>query len=120
MKIDTDTSQKILEAARQLAGAIGASEPYLRFESALQKFRQDETAKDLLMQYRRVERRVQMGLQDDLTAVRDQVMENPTLKEYFEAQEALIKELQELNGYVSERLGFDFASLARPAGGCCG
>lgn len=129
MSVNIGVTEKVFDAARTLAGQIGTSEAYLRFESALHAFQKNEEARDLLVRYRRAERSAQLGfsldsrqvgIQDEVSSLWEQVQKNPILKEYFEAQESLIKELQELNAYISARLGFDFAALAKPAGGCCG
>lgn len=47
-------------------------------------------------------------------------MENKVLSEFYTSQENLIAFYQELNSYLSEKLKFNFASLAKPASSCCG
>jgi len=42
------------------------------------------------------------------------------LGEYYTSQEKLISFYQELNSYLSEKLKFNFASLAKTASSCCG
>ncbi len=47
-------------------------------------------------------------------------MENKVLGDYYTTQEKLINFYQEINTYLSEKLTFNFAALAKPASGCCG
>lgn len=52
-----------------------------------------------------------------LERMRDEVFNQPTIKAFLEAQQSFITELQELNRYTTERLGLDFAHLAKPQTG---
>jgi cell fate (sporulation/competence/biofilm development) regulator YlbF (YheA/YmcA/DUF963 family) len=49
----------------------------------------------------------------------EKVFQHPKLHKYFESQERLVTLIQDLNKSLREDLGFDFARLAKPAGGCC-
>ena len=51
--------------------------------------------------------------------VEKKLIAHPTYKRYMAAQEDLLIVLKDLNVYLTEKLGFDFADLTKPAGGCC-
>ena len=50
---------------------------------------------------------------------KNEVMQNETLKNYFDSQESLTNLYKEINEYISGKLNFNFASLAKPASSCC-
>ncbi len=129
MSRSTDTTQDVTAAARELAGAIAETAAYREFEQASSALRNDEPARQLLQQFQQAQQFAQMSggwggadaanQQQELQQLEQQVMNNPTLSRLFKAQEQLIAMLKELNEYMTECLGFDFAELTKPAGGCC-
>ncbi len=129
MSTSTDTTQDMTAAARELAGAIAETAAYREFEQASSALRSDEQARQLLQQFQQAQQFAQMAggwggadaanQQQELQQLEQQVINNPTLSRLFKAQEQLIATLKELNEYMTERLGFDFAELTKPAGGCC-
>lgn len=124
----TVAEPRVIPVAKKLALAIGESVTYRQYESALERLRQDQVAQKLLDQFQEAQQNLQMlqswgGASDEAVKhyeeLRRQVLEHPVLKTYFRAQEDLTTILQELNSYISEKLGFNFANLTKPAGGCC-
>ncbi len=122
------TDERIVEAARKFGRTIGESNVYKNFEAAHQSLRGDQEAQQLLQQYQQSQQQLQMmqswggAQQDDIQRpedMRKQMMENKTLKEFFEAQDELVAQLKELNQFMTDKLGFDFADMTKPAGGCC-
>ena len=129
MSRSTDTTQDMTAAARELAGAIAETAAYREFEQASSALRNDEQARQLLQQFQQAQQFAQMSggwgganaanQQREFQQLEQQVINNPTLSRLFKAQEQMIAMLKELNEYMTERLGFDFAELTKPAGGCC-
>jgi len=129
MSRSTDTTQDMTAAARELAGAIAETAAYREFEQVSSALRNDEQARQLLQQFQQAQQFAQMSggwggtnaanQQQELQQLEQQVINNPTLSRLFKAQEQMIAMLKELNEYMTERLGFDFAELTKPAGGCC-
>jgi cell fate (sporulation/competence/biofilm development) regulator YlbF (YheA/YmcA/DUF963 family) len=124
----TTTDERIVEAARKFGRTIGESKVYKNFEAAHQSLRGDQEAQQLLQQYQQSQQQLQMmqswggAQQDDIQRLEDmrkQMMENETLKEFFRAQDELVAQLKELNQFMTDKLGFDFADMTKPAGGCC-
>jgi len=117
-----------LEASKRLARAVAESTQFQKYEEAKQRMRRDVSAQHLLFEYQQAQQIFQMrqswgGVSGEvanrIVELQEQVFSNPTLKDYFQAQEDLVQMLMELNEFLSEKLGFDFANLAKPAGGCC-
>jgi|GEM_PF-891258 cell fate (sporulation/competence/biofilm development) regulator YlbF (YheA/YmcA/DUF963 family) len=116
-------------AAQAIGKAILKSEAYINFIKARDQFRIDESAKEAAREYNTVLNDYQMrarwgGItQEDEKKIEEAkkiARQNQVLDNYYSSQENLIAFYQELNVYLSDKLKFDFASFAKPAGGCCG
>lgn len=117
------------QAALAFGKAILQSEAYKNFFKAREEFRNDESAKEAARQYNAVLYDYQMRARYGAVTPEDELKieeahkiarQNVVLDNYYSSQENLIAFYQELNAYLSDKLKFDFASLAKPAGGCCG
>ena len=116
-------------AAQALGKAILNSKAYKNFIKARDQFRIDESAKEAAREYNTVISDYQMrarwgGIkpedENQIEDARKKAMENKVLRNYYTTQEELISFYQDINTYLSEKLKFNFAGLAKPAGGCCG
>jgi len=56
---------------------------------------------------------------DRYRAARERAMSHPTIISFAQAQQDATAFLPEVNEVISELLGWDFAQMAAPAGGCC-
>jgi cell fate (sporulation/competence/biofilm development) regulator YlbF (YheA/YmcA/DUF963 family) len=120
--------ERVLNVSRKFAHAIGKSAQFQNYEKANERLRSDKEAQRLLSEFREAQQLLQMtrswggASNTDMKHVeqlQEKLLLNPTLKEYFQSQEELISTLKELNVFISEKLGVDFATLTKPAGGCC-
>ena len=116
-------------AAQALGKAILNSEAYNNFIKAREHFRVDESAKEAAREYNTMLNDYQMRARYGSMTPEDEkkveeahkvAMENKVLGDYYTTQEKLINFYQEINTYLSEKLTFNFATLAKPASGCCG
>lgn len=124
----TGTRTVVLEAARGFARAIGESSQFREHEKAARSIREDTSARTLLTEYQEAQQTLRM-LQswsggsshhnEQFRELEEKVFQHPKLRKYFDSQERLLSLIQELNTSLREDLGFDFARLAKPAGGCC-
>lgn len=124
----TGTRTEVLEAARSFARAIGECPKFREYEQAEGSIKEDAEARTLLTEYQEAQQTMRM-LQSwsggnshhnaQFRELENKVFQQPKLRRYFDAQEGLILMIQKLNSSLQEELGFDFARLARPAGGCC-
>lgn len=124
----TGTRTVVLEAARGFARAIGESSQFREQEKAARSIREDTSARTLLTEYQEAQQTLRM-LQswsggsshhnEQFRELEEKVFQHPKLRKYFDSQERLLSLIQELNTSLREDLGFDFARLAKPAGGCC-
>ncbi len=128
-QIHQQIKENLLDSASKLGKALADSEPYHRFVKARDKFRTNQAAKDASMEYNTVLRDYQMKAnygaltpEDEkiLEEAKNRAMSNEVLREFYESQQNLIAYYQEVNSYISEKLKFNFAALAKPASGCCG
>lgn len=126
--IVTGTRAEVLEAARAFARAIGESSQFREYEQAAGSMRDDTAARALLEEYQEARQAIQIfqGWSGGSSArtvqfreLEEKVLRHPKLRKYLEAQEELVLAFQKLNISLRDELGFDFARLARPAGGCC-
>lgn len=129
LEVNEVNTDRLNIAAQALGKAILNSEAYNNFIKARDQFRIDDSAKEASREYNTVisdyQNRAKWGgiTPEDETKIveaRKKAMENIVLNDYYTSQENLISFYQELNEYLSEKLKFNFAGLAKPAGGCCG
>jgi cell fate (sporulation/competence/biofilm development) regulator YlbF (YheA/YmcA/DUF963 family) len=123
-----ETRTEIMEAARGFARAIGESAQFREYEQAAEALREDTAARTLLAEYEGAQQTMQMlqswsdgnsSHNEQFRELEEKVFQHPKLHKYFESQERLVTLIQDLNKSLREDLGFDFARLAKPAGGCC-
>ena len=126
MSVGTETTQDIMAAAQVFAAGVAETAEYKEYEAAAAAFRNNEEARTLLRRFQTAtaQRRSMLGGggngdEQDLDTLRAEVTANPVLARYFASQEELVNKLKEIDQYMTERLGFDFAELTKPAGGCC-
>lgn len=129
LEVNEVNTDRLNIAAQALGKAILNSEAYNNFIKARDQFRIDESAKEASREYNTVisdyQNRAKWGGitpedENKIVEARKKAMENIVLNDYYTSQENLISFYQELNEYLSEKLKFNFAGLAKPAGGCCG
>jgi len=125
---DSGTARAAREAAQALAREVADSAIYKEFEAAAVAFREDAEAQKLFREYQSAQRETQMmrswgdsdkGSEDRFQRIEKKLIAHSTHKRYMAAQEGLLILLKDLNDYLTEKLGFDFADLTKPAGGCC-
>lgn len=129
LTVEQQTLERLNFASVALGKAILNSEPYQNFIKARDNFRVSDEAKQASMEYNTVLRDYQMKANYGILTPEDEVkidearkkaMENKVLNDFYTSQENLISFYQELNSYLSEKLKFNFAALAKPASSCCG
>lgn len=128
-QITHQVKENLIKSSKNLGRALFNSEAYQRYIRARDNFRLSDEAKKSSMEYNAVLRDYQMKANYGTLTPEDEklieeaikkAMSNEILKEFYESQQDLIAFYQEVNSYLSEKLKFNFASLAKPASGCCG
>lgn len=121
------TVLELTDASRAFAKAISESKPFQEYENAVRDMSRDGPSRDLLAEYQKAEETLRMMASwgggsaqqsQQAESLRKEAFANPTLRQFFETRQAMNEFLQEMNEYLALKLGFDFASLAKPAGGC--
>ncbi|HKJ80715.1 MAG TPA: YlbF family regulator [Ignavibacteriaceae bacterium] len=126
--VTQQVKENLLETCGSLGKSFLDSQENKRFISAREKFREDDEAKSILRDYNQTAQEYQTKAQyggaskEEYKIVEEKnsaMLKNETLKNYFESQEALINLCKEVNEYISGKLNFNFASLAKPKSSCC-
>lgn len=117
------------ELGKMLGRTITSTPEYRAFAEAERRYQEDAQARELFGQYQEAQRTVQwmrhiagdhtqeVKKLEKLEAALDA---NQTITGYFDTEEKLVALLKELNEFISERLGLDFAGVTKPKSGCCG
>ena len=128
MAEQTKSIDTLIAAAQQFAEGVAQTPEYHEFQTAVDAYHKDEEALELLQKFQTAQEQAQKfepwgggstGDEEDLETLQAKVLAQPVLARYFRAQETLLQALQETNIYMADKLGFDFAGLTKPAGGCC-
>lgn len=124
-----ETAKEILfDCCKGLGKVIVDSAEYKRYLDAREIFRHDDQAKSILREYNmalnKYNQKTKSGTDlyadyQKLESMEKEVKKNETLKNYFDSQESLTNLYKEINEYISGKLNFNFASLAKPASSCC-
>lgn len=123
-----NSEPEVLDVSRRLARSIGESAPFRRYEKTTEGMQADPKAQGLLSEFEEARSALRMkqgwgGASDEesnrVMELQKRLLSNPTIRDHFQAQEDLVRMLKELNASISEKLGFDFANLTKPSGGCC-
>lgn len=126
--MDTNYSlpHEISTAVEQLADAILQAGPIAAYQQAKARLDTDSHARELLERFiktqshlrvRQSRNAVTQSDVDELRALQREVQSNRIIIDYAETQQAATAFLPAVNQEISQLLGVDFASLARP--GCC-
>jgi len=122
------TYTDFLNATDALAENLACSEPIVAYHNARVQLDADDQAQSLLQQLGQVQSEIRASQArgavtqadiENLRAVQREAQTNPTIINFALTQQAAVEYLREINQSISQLLGFDFAALAKPAGGCC-
>lgn len=118
-----------VRASRSLAKAIVETANFKDFERAQDRMGTDPEAREMLKALEIAEQKAQRAASwgglpksesKNLENLREETFKQPTILAFLNAQNGLVAELQELNQYMTEKLGIDFADMTKPQTGCCG
>lgn len=129
---ETDAHATISLAVRTAAEALGAalegSAPVAALREARARLDADERARGMLkylaetdaeLRRRRAEGTLTPDDIDRVRAAQQEAWSDPVIAALAEAQQTVIGYLPEVNGLISELLGWDFAAMAAAAPGGC-
>ena len=110
------------QATESLIENLLASEAFLAYQQSQAKMNSDSEARGLLdllstlqtaLRHKQNANNVTQSDIDELRAVQTQVMANPVIMAFSEAQGDAVNFLREVNLEISQTLGVDFAALAK-------
>lgn len=124
----TDTAETELHAAIEaFATALAETPEFHAFEEAAVVFKHDRAAQQAVRLFQEKQRSLQFmqrlgtltpGELDELKALRQAMIDTPSVRAYVEAQDNLIPICQAAAQEISTVIGLDFANAC--ASGCCG
>ncbi|MCC5934528.1 MAG: YlbF family regulator [Candidatus Cyclonatronum sp.] len=126
--ITLEDKTTLLEAAKQFGETLKASSEYERFLEAQKVFNADADVQRMVEQYNQMVQKLQLLQQlqekdDELMAryreLNHQIETHPLIHELMNAQKAWKALTEEANAALTQKLGYDFADMAKPEGGCC-
>ena len=115
-----------LQAAREFAAVLAETSEYQAFDEAQLRLRRDPAAQEAIRAFQERQQSLQMMLmlgalseadRGDLQHLQREMLAQPTVRGYVEAQEQLGLLCQEVAGLISEVVGLSFAASCGP--GCC-
>ena len=115
----------LADLGRELGEAIAESPAHERFEEAQAAVQNDDDAQERIAEVERLRdefvaaREVGEATQDqiqELQRAQNELHSMPVMEEFLDAQDALQRQLEEINRAVSDPLAVDFGG---EAGGCC-
>ncbi len=122
MTITRPLSRDIAQAVEALGQNMACSEPFLVFRTAEQALVADGPASSLLRELSQLQAELRQRQNREMLPMEDlerlrrlqaAVQANPTIADFFRAQQEVSANIQEINQEVSSLLGVDFAGLAR-------
>lgn len=115
-----------LQAAREFAAVLAETPEYQAFDQAQLRLRRDAAAQAAIRAFQERQQSLQLMLmlgalseadRQDLQRLQHEMLAQPTVQAYVEAQERLSLLCQEVAGLISEVIGLSFAASCGP--GCC-
>ncbi len=115
-----------LQAAREFAAVLAETPGYQAFDEAQLRLRRDPAAQEAIQSFQERQQSLRMMLmlgalseadRNDLQRLQREMLAQPTVRAYMEAQEQLSLLCQEAAGLISEVIGLSFAASCGP--GCC-
>ncbi|MFP4644246.1 MAG: YlbF family regulator [Spirochaetales bacterium] len=122
-------TEALTDAADRFAEAVVASNAYREYEAASAALEKNSAAKELLSEYKRRSRYIEMASQwggerdqdrAELERLEREMSDNAIIGRYMLSQQQLVSELREVNEFMTGELGIDLASLVRPQSCGCG
>ncbi len=127
MDAHTTISPALLEAAESLGAALERSEPIAVLREAKARLDADEQARGLIedvaeaeaeLRRRQAEGTLTREEIDRVRAAQQRAWSDPTIAALAAAQQEAAAYLPEVNEFISELLGWDFAQMAAVQGSC--
>ncbi|MFP4423952.1 MAG: YlbF family regulator [Candidatus Woesearchaeota archaeon] len=113
--------KEIKNKTKEFAQGILETKEYRAFLSASKALKENEKATNLLEEFQRKQRELQIKeddeLMDELRRLQSEVQKDETIMTFVKSQVELINLLKKTSDTISEKIGMPFTSIA---GGCCG
>ena len=120
------SQNEALQAAREFAAVLAEMPGYQAFDQVQLRLRRDAAAQEAIRAFQERQQSLQWMLmlgalseadRHELQRLQREMLAQPTVRTYVEAQERLSLLCQEVAGLISEVIGLSFAASCGP--GCC-
>lgn len=120
------SQNEALQAAREFAAVLAETPEYQAFDQAQLRLRRDPAAQEAIWAFRERQQSLQIMImlgalseadRQELQRLQHEMLAQPAVRGYVEAQERLSLLCQETAGLISEVIGLGFAASCGP--GCC-
>ena len=127
LNIKITTEQEMTNAVKDFVNALISSPQYIQFDHASAIFQEDKEAVNALREYQTKARDLQTKQMFNMVPKEEkEEMERlwmkfsafPSVKDYFQAQEALQELCRDCGGVISKDCGLDYATACGSS--CCG
>ena len=114
-------SPELQEATQSFLENLLASEAFVHYQEARKLMSEDAEARALMerlshaqatIRQQQASGNVGQAEVDSLRLIQQTALRNPVILDYARAQQEVVEFLREINGEISQLLGFDFASFA--------
>jgi cell fate (sporulation/competence/biofilm development) regulator YlbF (YheA/YmcA/DUF963 family) len=114
---------ELMSAADVLIENLSSAEPFVRYERAAQRLKSDHEASGMLEKASSLQAKIRSAQVsgsfdqqelENLRHLQSHIQENQSIADYSRAQQGAVNYLREVNQEISQLIGVDFASLARP------
>ena len=121
--IGTKGNGLVIEKAAEFAEALASSPEFRAFNKAREQMMSDEGAQRMLSEFQRRQQSFQIAQMtgysvsmEEINSLKEfqrKLLEHPTLKKFFQAQQEVGKLIQITNNIISQKIGINY-------GGSCG
>jgi len=116
-----------IEKAIEFAEALASSSEFKAFNEAREKMTKDEAAQRMLQEFQRRQQSLQIAQMTGYSVSMEQInslkeyqhkmLQHPTIKKFFEAQQEVGQLIQTTSDIISQKIGMNYGGSA--GAGCC-
>jgi len=116
-----------IEKAVEFAEALASSPEFKAFNKAREQMMRDEVAQRMLQEFQRRQQSLQIAQMtgysvsvEEINSLREyqrKLLQHPTIKKFFEAQQEVGQLIQTTSNIISQKIGMNYGGSA--GAGCC-
>mgnify|MGYP001153406402 FL=1 len=125
--IATKENDVVIEKAVEFAEALASSPEFRAFNKAREQMMRDEVAQRMLQEFQRRQQSLQIAQMTGYSVSMEQInslreyqrkmLQHPTIKKFFEAQQEVSQLIEITSSIISQKIGMNYGGSA--GAGCC-